>query len=241
MKKMIRSIATIVLFFVHFSYCNVTELDDSQINVIRKAISEGENVMLYFYSTDCKACNDFNEVFDFISQGRISRDPTMRYYKIDTDPNPEFSMRFFITKIPNLFHIVNGKVFDLYDQRSELIEYFKEKRWRNLRSKNFITSPFGVIGTYLGIWAIVIRKGMSLQAKYELTDRQMTLGICTAIIGIITLIIFIAYSLRSRQAPELQSHHSSPQIVPSIEINQDEGEEEEEAENSKSESESEQE
>ena len=237
---MIRSVAAIIPFLVYWASCHVTELNDSQISVIKKAINEGENVMLYFYATGCKACNDYNEVFDFIAQGRISRDPTMLYYKVDTNPNPEFSMRFFVTKIPNIFHIVNGKVFDLYHQRPELIEYFKEKRWRILKPKGFITGPFGLLGTYLGIWAKLIHRIMDLQTKYNLTDRQLTISICTIFIGLITAIILFAYSFRPRQTSQ-QAQQSAVQNVPSIEINSKGNNEEEEEESGNFESESEQE
>jgi hypothetical protein len=230
-------LSTFIFGLFSLASSSIVKLDDSKTNVIRKAIKEHEDMLLLFTAKGCQACVDFEEVFEWVSKGLVTRNPLTKYGLVDTKENPGISMRFFITKIPNLIHIVNGQVYDLYDIRPELLEYFKEKRWKTMRPKNFFTGPFGILGTYLGAWGYVIHKGMDLQAKYNLSDKQMGLVFGTAVLGLIILIISVAFMFRPKSTPQ-QPSQSSEQAVPSIEVNPSDDEYENKPEESHSEPES---
>lgn len=162
------------------------ELTDMDTSRLKNVIHRGENSLLYFYSKNCRSCQIYQEVFDVIASGKVTDDPTMVYYSIDVDKCPELTMRFMVLRIPALCHVVAGNVYHIENHRRNILDYFSEKKWRQMKPAGTFTHPFGFGGSTLGMMGKVVSTVLSFGDRHHF---KMCHWIAASIVA--TLVVFV--------------------------------------------------
>jgi len=73
-----------------------------------EAIKEG-NVIVDFWAEWCEPCKRIAPMLEYLAEKYNGK---IKIVKVDTDANPNLSMKYNISSIPNLYFFKNGEVVD---------------------------------------------------------------------------------------------------------------------------------
>jgi hypothetical protein len=98
------------------------------------------------------------------------------------------SARFLAFRIPSVFHIKNGMVYDVSEEKSRLLEYFEGKKWRTMKAVHWIFGPFGPLSAILVFFVrigVFATKTIPRMLSTRRDPFQWTIVVSFALIGIL--------------------------------------------------------
>lgn len=177
----------------------VVDLTDSDLSKLQSVLNAGENALLYFYGDRCAFCKAYSDMYSRLSDNsaQYTRDPSLLFFRINTDQAPELAARFFIRVVPTVFHFNGGRIYALSkDQRGDLWSYFSERSWGKMKPVGWLQSPFGLWGAVfgrsvrLGFWVLAEARARNI------SNAQLTVLGVIATLLIWSFAAFLGYMSR---------------------------------------------
>jgi thiol-disulfide isomerase/thioredoxin len=129
-------------------FLKIPELTDSSVGLLRKAVKNNQELVLFFHAEWCPSCQDYKPTFNLLHE--FFKTHGISVYRINVE-NVELTTRFFIFTVPALFHIREGQVREVSKMRWKLVDYFEGKKWTEVEPWRAIRSPFGMVASIIGI------------------------------------------------------------------------------------------
>lgn len=136
---------------INEAFMKIPELSNQDINILREAVQNNEQLLLLFHAGWCQACHDFKPVINLMYQNSFFKSNGISVYSVNVDKNVEGTARLFIVNVPTIIHILNGEVRDISKFRWKLVDYFEDKKWNDVKPRSRIWHPFGILASLLGL------------------------------------------------------------------------------------------
>ncbi|ORX59477.1 thioredoxin-like protein [Hesseltinella vesiculosa] len=124
--------------------CEVIELTDATFD---DAIRKQDDWVLEFYADWCGYCTRFRPEYEMIADEsrELHGDSPVYFGAINVDKNPGLAARFFIARLPSLFHVHDRNVRPLAMPRMprDLLQVLKQESWKDIEPYGLWRSPFG--------------------------------------------------------------------------------------------------
>ncbi|KAL1922626.1 uncharacterized protein VTP21DRAFT_10165 [Calcarisporiella thermophila] len=148
----------IVLFCSGVLASRVQDLTDSNFNSEVKR--EGE-WLVEFYAPWCGACRRFAPLYEQAAERLSTHAPKVAIGKVNVEENPGLASRFFISRIPQMYHIKDHEVrkVNITFETSSVVDYVVKEKWKEDKVWNGLFSPYSIGGTVmngLGIFSGVV-------------------------------------------------------------------------------------
>ncbi|KXN66536.1 hypothetical protein CONCODRAFT_80467, partial [Conidiobolus coronatus NRRL 28638] len=100
------------------------------------------------YTTFCSACSQLAPVYEELAQQVNEEDSSFNFAEVNIENNNALSMKFFITRVPTLVMIKNGKAYDLSEiprNVDNLKSYLINKEFEDQEPIKGFFNPFGIV------------------------------------------------------------------------------------------------
>lgn len=100
------------------------------------------------YADWCGYCRQFGPMFETSEQAvRAASYEPVYFGKVNIDENPALAARFFVSRLPTLFHIDHHQVRTLPIPRSvaAVVDMVKQEEWQSIDPIGGWRSPFGLL------------------------------------------------------------------------------------------------
>ncbi|CAM0138307.1 hypothetical protein VKS41_002854 [Umbelopsis sp. WA50703] len=134
----------------------IVQLTDSNFDAF---VGDSDEWLVEFYAPWCGACKQFGPRYE-AAAGSIPASLPVKLAKIDVDSSPGLASKFFVTRLPTLFHIKNHQVrqVDTKMKVQDIVNFVKNQEWENIDVWNGYFSPFSIVGTGVGYIGIFMKK-----------------------------------------------------------------------------------
>ncbi|KAI8338243.1 thioredoxin-like protein [Chlamydoabsidia padenii] len=134
-----------ILTFVLGCYTQVVEVTDTNFD---RLVKKNDQWVIEFYADWCGYCRQFGPLFETSEETvRSSSYRPVYFGKVNIDDNPALAARFFVSRLPTLFHIDNYQVRALPMPRSvaAMVDMVKNNEWETISPIGGWRSPFGIL------------------------------------------------------------------------------------------------
>ncbi|CRK97318.1 CLUMA_CG010712, isoform A [Clunio marinus] len=173
----------ILVVSINLVSSRVVELDENNW----EELLEGE-WMVEFFAPWCPACKNLEDIWnDF---GSWSDDLSINVAKVDVVDNPGLSGRFFVTALPTIFHVTEGKFRRYTGSRdmNSFMTFVEEKKWKTLEPieswKRPDSIPMSILSWFFKLSHFLKELNAMLSKEYGLPT-----WVCYGIFAFITIIL----------------------------------------------------
>ncbi|KAI9143905.1 thioredoxin-like protein [Paraphysoderma sedebokerense] len=161
-------IATIVIFYVtNVSGRALIDLTDSNFDEL---VHKGEWVV-EFYAPWCGYCRRFEPEYSEFADTMAKEFPEVKVGRVNVDVESATTARFFVTRLPTIYHIKHGKVraIDIKFTKSSLMSYMEGMEWTKVEPWSSWWSPFSMVGvtvSYIGSISKIVTSVTNKLSEY---------------------------------------------------------------------------
>ncbi|KAJ3042353.1 hypothetical protein HDV00_007487 [Rhizophlyctis rosea] len=170
----------------------VVELNDANFDT---TTATGEWVV-EFYANWCSYCRQFAETYELLAERVEDELEDIKVGRVDIDKNPDVASRFFVQRLPTIFHITNKEVREVPLNRDGdvLFKYLRDEDWKEVEPFSAWLSPFSPVGRAVGFMGSF---GQRVQAALTYLRQYFPTWV---IFGFLGLVLIASFALRSGPA-----------------------------------------
>ncbi|KAG2188846.1 hypothetical protein INT44_003986 [Umbelopsis vinacea] len=134
----------------------IIQLTDGNFDSI---VGTSDEWLVEFYAPWCGACKQFGPRYEAVAR-TLPGNLAVKLAKVDVDSSPGLASKFFVTRLPTLFHIKDHQVrqVDTKLNVQDILTFLKDKKWEDIPVWNGYFSPFSIVGTGVGYIGIFMKK-----------------------------------------------------------------------------------
>ncbi|ORZ25052.1 thioredoxin-like protein [Absidia repens] len=167
----------ILLSFAFGYYAQVIQVTDANFDQL---VKKSDQWVVEFYADWCGYCTRFAPVYDIVEENiRTTNYQPIYFGKVNIDENPALAARFFVSRLPTLFHVHQHQVraLPLTGDVSLMIDSLKHQEWTAISPIGGWRSPYGLFGRLLG-WTGYSVKILSTVSPWQMIGLLFGLLVC---------------------------------------------------------------
>ncbi|CAO3613974.1 unnamed protein product [Cunninghamella blakesleeana] len=113
-----------------------------------------------FYANWCGYCKQFDPKYkEAEKKARTTLSKDISFGQVNIDENPALAARFFVSRLPSIYHIEQRKVRSLTIPRTsnQLVQLLENNEWESIGPIGYWRSPFGIFGILVGYTGYAVK------------------------------------------------------------------------------------
>ncbi|KAI8809361.1 thioredoxin-like protein [Cladochytrium replicatum] len=133
---------------------SIIDLTDANFASLLPPTNSENEYLIEFYANWCGYCRSFAPEYDNLADKVKSELPHVKLARVDIDSSPIVTARFFVSRLPSLYHVKGTQVRSVTIPGrtvSELFEFLAEEKWKDLAVWSEWTGPFSLLSQVVGL------------------------------------------------------------------------------------------
>ncbi|KAI9307613.1 thioredoxin-like protein [Cunninghamella echinulata] len=132
--------------FILACYSQVVKVTDTNFDQV---VKKSDEWVLEFYADWCGYCQHFNPKYkEAEKKAKSTIYNTIFFGQVNIDENPALAARFFVSRLPSMYHIKDHQVRSLSPlprTSDQLVSFLENKEWETVQPIGYWRSPFGIL------------------------------------------------------------------------------------------------
>ncbi|CAO3644738.1 unnamed protein product [Cunninghamella echinulata] len=141
--------------FILACYSQVVKVTDTNFDQVVKKLTNG-------YADWCGYCKHFDPKYkEAEKKAKSTIYDTIFFGQVNIDENPALAARFFVSRLPSVYHIKDHQVRSLSPlprTSDQFVSFLENKEWETIQPIGYWQSPFGIFGIMVGYTGLAVKK-----------------------------------------------------------------------------------